>query len=104
MRGIIILPNKVIKSGPLKLPSATFANFMYNSGKANPMKRYKYHKIDVNKISDILSIKWTEELQDMSADDAYNRFLDKYNNACTPGVYIFHSDPYLPPSPLSIDP
>ena len=72
----------------------------YKKPKPAQTTRFNYNKADFNKLKEKLDIDWDSELQGKSAEDSFNHFLDKYNNACKesiPMVTVKNSDKYEKP-------
>jgi hypothetical protein len=79
---------------------STFSKFQ-----PKPQTRLKYHKADFEKIDKELDIDWDIALDGKSADEAYNHFLNLYNEACqkhVPTETITPSDKF--PKPIWMRP
>ena len=57
--------------------SNTFQNY-----KRKTVTRYKYNQTNLEEFKNKMNCNWEQELAGKSADQAYNIFLDKYNEAC----------------------
>ena len=55
---------------------------MFHEKEYKPQIRKKYHQTDFPSFESHLNIDWENQLKDKSAEEAYNLFLDKYNEAC----------------------
>ena len=68
--------------------------------KQKTITRYKYHQTNLEDFKKHISCNWVQELAEKSADQAYNIFLDKYNEACeqfVPRQTIKSNNGYLKP-------
>ena len=53
----------------------------------NDQLKFKYYKTDIDKMNQMLNIKWEEALRGLNVEDAYTLFLNKYKeavNECVP--------------------
>ena len=57
-------------------------NFTSSKPKPTTTKKLLYAKADYSKMKTLLDIDWDAELKDKEADEQYDTFLQKYNQAC----------------------
>ena len=75
-------------------------NFTSSKPKPTTTKKLLYAKADYSKMKTLLDIDWDAELKDKEADEQYDTFLQKYNQACQeciPTVTVNKSDKWVKP-------